>query len=105
MHYNFLLEFREEFKKKSSFYSEKVMNTRIYGKESAKSEDPKSSSKQVNKEKSSSSRKERSPSSGKRVFDGGQGSRRGGWVPIRRHMANGHIVYEKLNKSYEAHHL
>ena len=30
---------------------------------------------------------------------------RGGWVPIRRHMANGHIVYEKLNKSYEAHHL
>ena len=46
----------------------------VYGKETTKSEDPKSNSKQVNKEKSSSSRKERSPSSGKRVFDGGQGS-------------------------------
>ena len=34
-----------------------------------------------------------------------QMTRRGGWVPIRRQMANGHIVYEKLNKSYEAHHL
>ena len=43
----------------------------VYGKETTKSEDPKSSSKQVNKEKSSSSRKERSLSSGKRVFDGG----------------------------------
>ena len=69
-----LAKFREELKKKPSFYSEKVMNTRIYGKETTKSEDPKSSSKQVNKEKSSSSRKEMSLSSGKRVFDGGQGS-------------------------------
>ena len=34
-----------------------------------------------------------------------QMTRKRGWVPIRRHMANGHIVYEKLNKSYEAHHL
>ena len=43
----------------------------VYGKETAKSEDPKSSSKQVNKEKSSSFRKEMSLSSGKQVFDGG----------------------------------
>ena len=104
-----LAKFREELKKKPSFYSEKVMNTRIYGKETTKSEDPKSSSKQVNKEKSSSSRKERSPSSGKRVgrdqAHQAQMTRKRGWVPIRRHMANGHIVYQKLNKSYEAHQL
>ena len=34
-----------------------------------------------------------------------QMTRKRGWVPIRRHMANGHSVYQKLNKSYEAHHL
>ena len=35
-----LAKFREELKKKPSSYSEKVMNTRIYGKETTKSEDP-----------------------------------------------------------------
>ena len=35
-----LAKFREELKKKPSFYSENVMNTRIYGKEMTKSEDP-----------------------------------------------------------------
>ena len=33
-----------------------------------------------------------------------QMTRKRGWVP-RRHMANSDIVYQKLNKSYEAHHL
>ena len=81
-----LANFREELKKKPSFYSEKVMNTRIYGKETTKSEDPKSSFKQVNTEKSSSSRKERSLSSGKRVFDGGQGSSSSGTNDKKKRM-------------------
>ena len=79
-----LAKFREELKKKPSFYSEKVMSTRIYEKEKNKSEE--SSSKRsfkesnkkkissVDQQKGSSVENRKSKEGPKRVIDGGQGS-------------------------------